>query len=401
MVPRDRLVLLSGLIVYGMSQSLLFIVGAPLTREAGLSEFMFGLVVSASNVSLALASPWWGRHSQAAGRKRVYLIGLAGFACGYALLGLGFEAGFRGWLAGLPLFALLFSVRLAYGAVAAAIQPAATAYIADTTELQQRAAGMALIAMSGSIGTIIGPAIGGALAVAGPVFPVYATAALAGLAIVVSIFSLPEPARQAAAAVPRRLRMTDRRVLPYLVGWCLLVGTFTAVQLVAAYYIQDRYGILGEAAVIRTSSVAFICMALATLGTQLSILRLWHTTPAVLLRSGFASFAAALLVLGFGPTLPFLYVGFAIMGLGFGCAAPGLNAAGSLSVRREEQGMVAGLLAAAPSVGMIFGPPLSGLLYRVSPNLPMTIGALLAIGMAVWMLFVRVPDPHAAETLRR
>ena len=54
----------------------------------------------------------------------------------------------------------------------------------------------------------------------------------------------------------------------------------------------------------------------------------------------------------------------------FGFTAPGLNAAGSLSVRPEEQGAVAGLLSAAPTVGMTFGPLLCGIVYSAAPNAP-------------------------------
>ena len=42
--PRDRLILLVGLITYGMGQSLLFVIFAPLARQLGLNELQLGLV---------------------------------------------------------------------------------------------------------------------------------------------------------------------------------------------------------------------------------------------------------------------------------------------------------------------------------------------------------------------
>src|SRR5690606_39615763 len=137
-------------------------------------------------------APRWGRHSQVAGRRRVYLLGLAGFAVGYGALALGFQAGLAGWLTGLPLFFVLLALRFVYGAVAGAIQPAATAYIADTSDAASRTSGMALIAMSGGLGTILGPVFGGALAAVGPVFPMYAAALLAVAAIGVTVIALPD-----------------------------------------------------------------------------------------------------------------------------------------------------------------------------------------------------------------
>ncbi len=392
-MPRDRLVLLFGLIIYGMGQSLLYIVGAPLSREVGLSETLFGIIVSASNVVLAFSAPWWGRRSQTLGRRPVYLAGLAGFALGYGALALGFQAGMWGWVTGLPLFFVLLVLRFAYGGIVGAVQPAATAYIADTTDESSRSQGMALIAMSGGLGTILGPVFSGLLAALSPVFPLYAVALLALVAIAVTFRSLPEPVRHADSGPPARLRVTDRRIFPWLAGWAVIFGIFTSVQLVTAYYIADHYGVSGNKALIQTASIAFLCMAFATVGVQAGVLQAWKALPGTLLRVGFAIFAAGLLLLAWGSSLPFLYASFALMGISFGFAAPGLNAAGSLSVTPAEQGAVAGLLAAAPTVGMIFGPMLGGMVYRLAPSLPMLLGAGLALAMAAWYLVLKVPAP--------
>ena len=93
---------------------------------------------------------------------------------------------------------------LVYGSLASGISPAATAYVADTTAPSERASGMALLAASGGIGTIIGPAFGGALANIGAVVPMYTAAALAVVAAVIAGIKLAEPARRAGrSACPR------------------------------------------------------------------------------------------------------------------------------------------------------------------------------------------------------
>ena len=163
-LPRDRLILLVGLITYGMGQSLLFVIFAPLARQLDIQEWQLGFIIAASNVMLAFSAPRWGRVSQRMGRRTVYLIGLAGYAVGYALLAFGVQLGLLGVFSAGSLFALLLVLRMAYGLVVGGINPAATAYIADTTDEKSRSAGMALVAMSGGLGTIIGPAFGGALA---------------------------------------------------------------------------------------------------------------------------------------------------------------------------------------------------------------------------------------------
>lgn len=395
-MSRDKLILLVGLITYGMGQSLLFVIFAPIARDLGLAEWQLGFVIAASNMALAVSAPRWGRVSDRLGRRTVYLTGMAGYAIGYAALAFGVQAGLWGWIGTVPLFVVLLALRLAYGLVVGGINPAATAYIADTTDEQSRAKGMALLAMSGGLGTILGPAFGGALAAVGPVFPMYAAAALAVLAGAWAYAGLPEPARRAQAGGATRLGVFDGRVLPYLVGWVVVFGVFTGVQTVTAYFIADRYGITDVAAAQRTMMFALLAMALCTLLVQALVLQKWKASPGTMLRTGFAAMALALLVIALGPGVPALYAGYATFGLSFGFTAPGLNAAGSLSVRPDEQGAVAGLLSAAPTVGMIFGPILGGLVYRLAPGLPMLGGAALTLLVLGWFLFVKVPDPRAA-----
>ena len=147
-LPRDRLILLVGLITYGMGQSLLFVIFAPLARQLGIEEWQLGFIIAASNVMLAFSAPRWGTASQSLGRRRVYLIGLGGYTLGYAALALGVQAGLWGWISAGPLFVLLLVLRMAYGIVVGGVSPAATAYIADTTDESSRAQGMALVGMA-------------------------------------------------------------------------------------------------------------------------------------------------------------------------------------------------------------------------------------------------------------
>lgn len=390
---RDKSILLFGLVTYGMGQSLLYVIFGPLARDIGLTELQFGILIASSNVAIVIFSPLWGRASERLGRKPVYLFGLLGFALGYAGLALGIQAGISAWLAPTPLFLVLLGARLVYGSLAAAIQPAATAYVADTTDAASRGQGMALIAASGGIGTIIGPAFGGLLAGLGPVLPMYAAAGLALLAVLVTQFNLVEPARHRELGSRVSLSVFDTRISPYLLGWLVIFMVFTAVQVITPFYIEDRFGVVGREAVTRTAMFALLAMALVTLVVQIGVMQIWKLSPRVLLRVAFFVFGAVLLLLGLADRLWQLYLLYAGMGLSFALAAPGLNAAASLNVGPDEQGAVAGLLAAAPAFGMIFGPALGGGVYRLAPTLPMFAGGGAALLLGVFFLFVRVPVP--------
>lgn len=392
---RARLILLFGLVTYGMGQSLLYVIFGPLAREIGLTEWQFGVLIAASNVAIVIFSPLWGRASESMGRKTVYLLGMLGFAVGYAGLAFGVQAGLLGWLAPMPLFLVLLGARLVYGVMAAAIQPAATAYVADTTDAAGRGQGMALIAASGGIGTVVGPAFGGLLARFGAVVPMYAAAVLALTAIAVTLITLAEPARHVRAESTTRLRVGDNRVFPYLLGWFVIFMVFTGVQVITPFLIEDRFGVSGREAVTQVAMIALLSMALITLVVQIVVMQVWKLSPRFLLRYSFFLFATSLLFLTAISQLWQLYLVFALMGLSIALAAPGLNTAASLNVQAHEQGAVAGLLAAAPAFGMIFGPAIGGAVYNLSPIAPLLGGAALSAAIGLYYLFVRIPDPRA------
>ena len=78
----DKLILAIGVVIFAIGQSLLFIIVAPTARSIGLTELQFGLAFSIANISLIFAAPYWGRRSDAIGRKPVFIIGLFGSAVG-------------------------------------------------------------------------------------------------------------------------------------------------------------------------------------------------------------------------------------------------------------------------------------------------------------------------------
>jgi len=399
-MSRDKAILLFGLVTYGVGQSLLYVVFGPLARDIGLSEAQFGILISSSNVAVVMFSPMWGRTSESKGRKRIFILGLIGYAAGYSLLAFGIQIGLWALLASTPLFLMLLAARLVYGTLASAIAPAATAYIADTTDASNRASGMALVAASGGIGTIIGPALGGLLAQLGPVVPMYAASILAVIAAVLSGMKLTEPPRHADASSKIKVSVFDRRIFPYLLGWFVIFMVFTAVQVITAFYIEDRFGITNREEVIKVASIALLSMALMTLVVQIVVMQVWKLSPKILLRSAYFFYAAVLIVFASSNSLMALYLCFAGMGLAFALAAPGLNAAASLAVEPHEQGAVAGWLSSAPAFGMVFGPALGGLVYNFAPNLPMIGGAILSVLVGIVFWCIKIPDPvEAVETV--
>ena len=387
----DKIILIIGLIIYGAGFSLLYIIFAPLSRSIGLSTNQFGILIAISNVALVFSSYFWGKKSQSIGRKPVFVIGLFSYAIAYALFAFGIQIGLWGLLASWQLFSLLFVIRLLYGCLIGGIHPAATAYISDSTDANTRIKGMALIGMASGIGTMIGPIIGGGLAFIHPIFPMYFGAGIAVLGGILSMIFLIEPLKQEPVSEPVNLKFYDKRIMPYLIGWALVFLVFTATQVIAAFFIEDQLGVSTHNEIIKTTSIALLSMALTTTLMQAVVLQIINVSPRTLLRLCFLIFGAVLFVIPMVKSLGYFYLSFAGIGIAFSMITPGLNSAATLSVETHEQGEVAGLLAAAPVVGMIFGPAIGALLYTKDPSYPFLFGSFVAITLGIYFQFLKIP----------
>ncbi len=389
---KDRAILLTGLITYGVGQSLLYIIFLPLGLELGMPAWQIGTIISISNLAILFSAPFWGKTSDSWGRRTVFVVGMVGYGVGYAALALGIQAGLAGVALGLPLFLGLVAARLLYGVFAGAAQPAAQAYIADTTDESSRAQGMALVAAAGGLGTIIGPIFAGFLAKVDPLFPMYAAAFIGVLSACWAQFRLVEPDKHADSLPSEGTARVFRTIFPYLLGWFVVFFVFTAIQMIAGFMIDNQLGITDTDEQIAVIRNAFMFMAVITVIMQVVVMQKFKLQPRLLLRSAFIIFGIVLLVLpGAASTLQ-LYLVFVGMGFAVSLAMPSLTAAASLSLGAQDQGVGAGLLAAAPTFGMVLGPLSMGFLYELSPVLSVQLCAGMVILTGIYFWFVRVPD---------
>jgi MFS transporter, DHA1 family, tetracycline resistance protein len=147
------------------------------------------LLMSSFSIMQFIFAPLWGRLSDRIGRRPVLIIGLAGSTIFYTLFGVA-----SAWKS----LAWLFVTRIGAG-IAGATIPTAQAYIADTTTVQTRARGMALIGAAFGLGFTFGPLIGAfslqSADAATSAWPGYAAGILSGVSLLLAIVLLPESLR--------------------------------------------------------------------------------------------------------------------------------------------------------------------------------------------------------------
>jgi MFS family permease len=388
----DKALLLVCLVTYGMGQSVLFVVFPPLVETMGLTKTQFGLIFSISNIVLAIAAVYWGRLSDKVGRKPLLLVGLFGYAFGTSLLALTLEWGVRGTPAPLLLFGGIVLARLVYASLASAINPSASAYLADTTTREQRAQGMALLGMSSGIGTMLGPAMGGALAFISVIFPLYVVIGLSLMAMVLLAVKLKEPEKhESPTTETTKISWLDPRVRPFLLLFFFFWMGFMMNQIIVAFYLEQHIGIKGDANVARAAASALVAMAIWATGMQFFIINRKSLGPQQMLRIGFPVFAIGAMTLYFATSMIGIWVAFSLFGISMAMANAGIAGGASISVEPHEQGAIGGLLSAAPIFGMVIGPLIGPALFDFyGPQAPALVAAITFTLLSIYAFTVKV-----------
>ena len=384
-----RRVLLTSLVIVGMGFSVLFPLLAPIGREMGLSEFQITSIIGASSLAVFLASPIWGRLSDSLGRKRVMLIGLFGFSAGTILFNSVLNLGLTGALTGSALFAALIVARLCHASVMSAAMPAATAYMADITTVENRTKGMGASGAANNLGSILGPALSG-LAAFSLLFPLWLIAVLAFLnGLFVWRFLPQSPKAKIKRTVKGPvLKYTDPRILPFIIVGVLMFMGFALVQQTMGFRFQDALG-LSAKETAQVLGLAMMLSAGASLFAQGIVVQRLKLAPFDLLRVAIPLLIISFTIMALFQTQLMLTLAMGLQGFAMGIAGPAFMAGASLAVSTEEQGSVAGIASSCGPLGFTVGPIFGGLLYQINPVLPYAFAATVYIILMLSMGHLR------------
>jgi DHA1 family tetracycline resistance protein-like MFS transporter len=308
--------------------------GALLVTFAGL-QFLFG--------------PMIGNLSDRFGRRPVLLVAMACFGVNYGLMGLA------------PSIAWLFAGRALTG-ISGAIYAPSNAFIADVTPPDKRAQTFGIVGAAFGFGFVLGPALGGFLAVLGPRAPFFAASALACLNCVFGFFVLPESLPKERRRPFELARANPLGTLRAFRGQSFVLGLALAVffwQLAFhvypstwAYFTIAKFnmspGMIG-------TTLAMSGLSMATVQSTLMGRVVKRFGERATARFGVAWGAWMFAVYAFVPAQWMLYPLLAIGGLQ-GMATPAINALMSRELGPERQGELQGGLASLMGLSAIIGP---------------------------------------------
>ncbi len=348
-----------------------------------------GLLATTYAVMQFFMGPTLGNLSDRYGRRPILLISLVVMGLDYILLSL---AGTIWWL---------FIGRVIAGITGATFSTA-SAYIADISAPEKRAANFGLIGAAFGVGFIIGPAIGGFLGEIGPRVPFMAAAVVALGNATLGYFILPETLPQSkrrafdwTRANPLGALMSIRKI-PHLTGLVVVFLIFTISHQVYpsvwSYYTIERFDFTPK--MIGASLGAFgFFMAIVQGGLIRMIIPKLGEMRTAMWGMGL-NFVVFILVAFLGEVW-MLFALMPLMTLG-AIAGPALQGIMSKLVDDNAQGELQGIFASVTGIALILSPITMTSIFKYFtssdapyylPGAPFLASSLLEISAMV-LLFV-------------
>ena len=371
-----RLFILATILLDAMGVGLIFPLMPDLMARVGAGDTAAGAVwggvlMAAYAAMQFIFAPIIGGLSDAYGRRPVLVLALATLAVDYAIMAL--AQGF--WL-------LLLGRVLA--GIAGATHITATAYLADISPPEKRAASFGLIGATFGVGFVMGPAIGGLLAAWHVTAPFWVAGSLAAIGALFGLAMLPESLppekrrRFARADLNPFAAILGAFRLPGLALPLILLFAFEFANMVYptlwAFWTREAYG---WSSALIGGSLAFYGVGVAF--TQGAIL------PALIPRIG----DYRTLMLGVSPPAALVFALIPVSCLS-DMVPPTITAMMSNLADEDRQGLLQGVIASLGSIAAVVAPLLVTPLFRAFaapdarfylPGMPFLAGAALLIAI--------------------
>ncbi|HNN13704.1 MAG TPA: MFS transporter [Anaerolineales bacterium] len=384
-------------------------------EKYGATQFMTGLLVASYAAMQLIGAPLLGRLSDRFGRRPVLLASVFGTFIGFLLLGFADSIGtalanaFNPQAANIFVLAILFVSRMVDGLTGGNLS-VAQAYISDVTDAQNRSKGLGMIGAAFGLGFIIGPATGGLLSQWGYAVPGFVAAALSLSNLMLIYFWLPEslteekraemPDKKPAITFAALIRALTRPFTGALLTTRFFFGlAFAIFQTVFSLYALQKFNLQARDTGFILTYVGVL--AVIVQGFLIGRLTKRYREDTLIFFSGILM-TIALIGWALTPSVFWLLVVLTPTALSGGLLNTLLSSTLTKSVQPQEIGGILGLSSAIESSTRIIAPILGGyVLQAYGTWSPGAIGALLMLGISIFIFFNIFNHPVAAEIRAR
>ncbi len=345
--------------------------------KLGASPFDIGMLMASYSLMQFIFSPIWGSLSDKYGRKPIILIGLAGFSITFALFGMADS---------LP---LLFVSRILGGILSSACLPTAMAYMADTTDENERGSGMGMLGAAMGLGMVVGPSIGGLFSVWHLGMPFFFSSGLAALNFIFAAIFLKESRKKHDRTEIKYNRFKHLFSLRGFMAFIfflvfLLSFSLSGAESTFSLLAKDKlgYGAFDMGIVFTFMGLSGVIVQGLFVGRMIKKLG-----EEIVIKIGLllCAIGYTLTIFSFNHWSLILFISSAVIGQGL----MRTSLASLISKDTElEEGATMGAMQSVDSLGRIIGPLAAGFLFQLSLNLPFISSGGINLLALLAMLFL-------------
>jgi MFS family permease len=399
---RDFSILFLVMLITGAGNTALQSIMPALGRTMGIPDSVIATVFSVSALIWVFSAPFWARRSDRQGRRKLVLIGSAGFTISMAIVGILLLAGLSGGIPPLMVMLTVILARAIFGMFGSASPPAAQAIIVLRTPKAERTKALTLLSSAFGLGTLLGLALAPwlifpVIGLAGPPF-VFAGLGLLTWAIAAKYLSdeiepidrdndarganvsypslggAPAGATVTAVTADRvqeTLNLRDARIWPWMLSGITLGHAQAMTGAAMGFMVIDRLH-LPVRDIITQQTIGLVLMAGAgsALLVQWGVIPRLNMQPKAMMITGLVIAVPGLVLNAFSGSLFGIATAYALSSVGFGFTRPAFTAGSSLAVGRRLQGVVAGQVTSINGSSFVLAPTIGVGLYEVWHPLP-------------------------------
>lgn len=355
--------------------------------QQGYSEIHVGGLITIYALSSFFTAPLWGRLSDNTGRKKLILVGLAGFSLSFFLFSLFLDN-----------LMLLYFSRIVGGLFSGALYTAVTGYVADITSNEDRNKYMGFLGMSIGLGFIFGPAIGGLLGSISLSLPFTTSAVLVLLLMGYASLVLKEPVRKGEAVKRALLPKGSSTLWQFRIRYLFLMSFMVTVLLAGLESTFQLFQIKQISITPLQLGYLFIASGFVDAAIQGGVVRrIKDGAETKWIIGAQIVTALGLFLLPFTSSLLFAGVALSIF-----TAGNALSRTALVSLTSKESGgkygTAAGLTYSMDNLGRIIGPLAFTWLLTIQSGSIYYLSAALAIASILLIVLFRASDKTLATT---
>lgn len=347
-------------------------------QRVGGNEFMFGVIGASYSAFQLIGSPLLGHLSDKFGRKRLLLVSEAGSVVGWIffLVALsvpvtalfGFHTGLTG-LVTLTVPLVFVLIARAIDGITAGDVSVANAYVADIVAHEDRKKAFGRMGMAANLGFVVGPVLAGLLADSryGLLLPIVVALATSILAVILTIWLLPEPTQKMENGAPKQQSKLSFADALRIGGMPLLMAIYFVFYFAFSLFVAaiPLYAVEILHWSVTETGVFFTVLSIVIVVTEGPILTMLNKRVSAEALVTIGTFIITLSYLALLIPNPVLAYSCAVLyALGNGLMWPSFLSLLADRAGEEHQGYIQGIGNSVGSLASIIGLLLGGLLFR-------------------------------------